>query len=88
MHWQHKALAFRAFGALPGGKHVHYVTQRYVTKRFPRPPARIQAFYNGSTLAHVDATARLSTAGRVVPRASELTNGSSAAPLGRPFLMA
>jgi Methyltransferase domain len=58
MRWQHKALAFRAFGALPGGRHLHYAAQRYVTKRIPRSPARIQAIYNGNFLAHMDAFKR------------------------------
>ncbi len=58
MRWQHKALAFRAFGALPGGGHLHYAIQRYVTKTIPRPPARIQAIYNGSFLAHIEAFKR------------------------------
>lgn len=58
MRWQHKAWAFRALGALPGGRHVHYATQRYVTRNIPRSPARIQTTYNGNFLTHIDALKR------------------------------
>jgi hypothetical protein len=34
--WRKKALAFRAFDALPGGQHLYYLTQRYVTRTIPR----------------------------------------------------
>jgi hypothetical protein len=58
MRWQHKALAFRAFGALPGGRHVHYAAQRYLTKRIPRAPAQIQTNYNSNFVTHMDALKR------------------------------
>ena len=34
--WRRKALAFRLFGVLPGGRSLYYLTQRYVTRTFPR----------------------------------------------------
>jgi len=58
MRWQQKAVAFRALGALPAGRHLHYAAQRYVTRRIPRSPAKIQADYNGNFLAHMDALKR------------------------------
>lgn len=34
--WRRKAVAFRAFNTLPGGRRLYYLTQRYVTRTFPR----------------------------------------------------
>jgi len=34
--WRKKAVAFRAFDVLPGGKQLYYLTQRYVTRTIPR----------------------------------------------------
>ena len=36
LDWRRKAVAFRLFSALPGGSRLHYLTQRYVTRTFPR----------------------------------------------------
>lgn len=38
--WRTKALAFRFFSAVPGGGTLYYLTQKYVTRSFPRDPAR------------------------------------------------
>ena len=37
--WRRKALAFHLFDVLPGGRSLYYLTQRYVTRAFPRPLA-------------------------------------------------
>ena len=58
MRWQYKAWAFRGFSALPGGRHLHYAAQRYVTRSIPRSPAKIRAVYNGNFLAHMEAFKR------------------------------
>ena len=34
--WKRKAAAFRVFDALPGGERLYYLTQRHVTRTFPR----------------------------------------------------
>lgn len=36
MDWRRKAAAFRLFDTLPGGRRLYYLTQRYVTRSFPR----------------------------------------------------
>ena len=57
--WKRKAAAFRFFDAVPGGHRLHYLTQRYVTRSFPRNlaehdrwqfehAATFRAHFNGS----------------------------------------
>jgi SAM-dependent methyltransferase len=36
LDWRVKAAAFRIFDSVPGGRYLHYLTQRYVTRTFPR----------------------------------------------------
>jgi len=36
LDWKKKAAAFRVFNAMPGGQHLYYLTQRYVTRTIPR----------------------------------------------------
>lgn len=38
--WRRKSAAFRLFDTLPGGNALYYLTQRYVTRTFPRPLAQ------------------------------------------------
>jgi SAM-dependent methyltransferase len=47
-------LAFWAFGTLPGGQRMHYIAQRYITKRVLRAPARLHDRF----LPHVEAFKR------------------------------
>lgn len=43
MDWRLKALAFRALD-FPGGDHLHFWLQRYVTGGWPRPDKRLSSF--------------------------------------------
>ena len=44
MNWKLKAKAFRMLSAVPFGRQVHYVVQRYVTKSLPRSDAAIAEY--------------------------------------------
>jgi SAM-dependent methyltransferase len=45
MHWQTKARAFNALSTVPFGTSLHFLLQRYVTRRLPRPEKQVQAIY-------------------------------------------
>ena len=45
MHWQAKARAFSALSIVPYGTSLHFLLQRYVTRRLPRPEKQIKAIY-------------------------------------------
>lgn len=45
MHWQAKARAFSALSIVPFGTSLHFLLQRYVTRRLPRPEKQIKAIY-------------------------------------------
>jgi len=45
MRWQAKARAFNALSVIPFGSSLHYLLQRYVTRRLPRPEKQITAIY-------------------------------------------
>jgi SAM-dependent methyltransferase len=45
MHWQAKARAFNALSTVPFGTSLHFVLQRYVTRRLPRPEKQVKAIY-------------------------------------------
>lgn len=45
MHWQAKARAFSVLAAIPFGEDLHYVLQRYVTRRLPRPEKQVRSIY-------------------------------------------
>lgn len=43
MRWQAKARAFTALSAVPFGTSMHFVLQRYLTRRLPRPEKQVTA---------------------------------------------
>jgi SAM-dependent methyltransferase len=45
MHWQAKARAFRALSSVPFGTSLHFLLQRHVTRRLPRPEKQVKAIY-------------------------------------------
>jgi len=45
MHWQTKARAFRVLSAVPFGTSMHFMLQRHVTHRLPRPEKQVKAIY-------------------------------------------
>jgi SAM-dependent methyltransferase len=45
MHWQTKARAFRVLSAVPFGTNAHFLLQRHVTRRLPRPEKQVKAIY-------------------------------------------
>jgi SAM-dependent methyltransferase len=45
MQWQAKARAFSALSIVPFGTNLHFLLQRYVTRRLPRPEKQIKAIY-------------------------------------------
>jgi SAM-dependent methyltransferase len=45
MHWQAKARAFRALSVVPFGADLHFLLQRHVTRRLPRPEKQVKAIY-------------------------------------------
>jgi SAM-dependent methyltransferase len=45
MHWQTKARAFSALSIVPFGTSLHFLLQRYVTRRLPRPEKQVRAIY-------------------------------------------
>jgi hypothetical protein len=45
MHWQTKARAFRALSVIPFGTSLHFLLQRHVTRRLPRPEKQVKAIY-------------------------------------------
>jgi SAM-dependent methyltransferase len=46
MHWQAKARAFNLLSTVPFGTTLHFMLQRYVTRRLPRPEKQVKAIYN------------------------------------------
>ncbi len=46
MHWQSKARAFNLLSTVPFGTTLHFMLQRYVTRRLPRPEKQVKAIYN------------------------------------------
>jgi SAM-dependent methyltransferase len=45
MHWQTKARAFNVLSGVPFGTSLHFMLQRYVTRRLPRPEKQVKAIY-------------------------------------------
>ena len=45
MRWQTKARAFNALSVIPFGSSLHFLLQRYVTRRLPRPEKQVTAIY-------------------------------------------
>ena len=45
MHWQTKARAFRVLSTVPFGTDMHFLLQRHVTRRLPRPEKQVKAIY-------------------------------------------
>lgn len=45
MRWQTKARAFSALSNIPWGGELHYILQRYVTRRLPRPEKQVKSIY-------------------------------------------
>jgi SAM-dependent methyltransferase len=45
MRWQTKAQAFRALSVIPFGTSLHFLLQRHVTRRLPRPEKQVKAIY-------------------------------------------
>jgi SAM-dependent methyltransferase len=45
MHWQTKARAFRALSVVPFGANLHFLLQRHLTRRLPRPEKQVKAIY-------------------------------------------
>src|SRR5262249_50803596 len=43
MRWQTKARAFNALSAVPFGSNLHFMLQRYFTRRLPRPETQVKA---------------------------------------------
>jgi SAM-dependent methyltransferase len=46
MHWQTKARAFKALSVVPFGTNLHFLLQRHVTRRLPRPEKQVKAIYD------------------------------------------
>lgn len=45
MRWQTKARAFSVLSKVPFGTDLHYLLQRHVTRRLPRPDKQVEAIY-------------------------------------------
>jgi SAM-dependent methyltransferase len=48
MRWQAKARAFKLLSGVPFGTSLHFMLQRYVTRRLPRPEKQVKAIYEFS----------------------------------------
>jgi SAM-dependent methyltransferase len=48
MRWQAKARAFKVLSGIPFGTSLHFMLQRYVTRRLPRPEKQVKAIYDFS----------------------------------------
>lgn len=59
MHWKTKATLFRLFDKIPFGEELHYLSQRHVTRTWPRPEEDVMALI-GAALRHVEDFRRVS----------------------------
>ncbi len=48
MRWQTKARAFKVLSGVPFGTSLHFMLQRYVTRRLPRPEKQVKTIYEFS----------------------------------------